>query len=63
MEEPAPDAELNTRLITLNEQMEKIASQCDWCNAGEVTDETLHSRAEYSKLVRAASELVAELGY
>ena len=43
--------------------MEKIAPRCDWCNAGKVTDDTLDARAEYSKLVREASELVAELGY
>ena len=63
MKAPAPAAELKTRLITLNQQMEKIAPQCDWCNAGKVTDDTLNARAEYSKLVQAASELVAELGY
>ena len=63
MEAPAPAAELKTRLITLNQQMEKIAPRCDWCNAGKVTDDTLDARAEYSKLVREASELVAELGY
>jgi hypothetical protein len=40
MEAPALDAELKTRLIALNEQMEKIAPRCDWCNAGEVTDDT-----------------------
>jgi hypothetical protein len=62
-EAPVLDAELKTRLIALNEQMEKIAPRCDWCNAGEVTDDTLNARAEYSKLLRAASELVAELGY
>jgi len=63
MEAPALDAEFKTRLIALNEQMEKIAPRCDWCNAGKVTDATLDARAEYSKLLRAASELVAKLGY
>ena len=60
MEAPAPAAE---RKITLNEQMEKIAPLCDRCNAGKVTNDTLDARAEYSKLLREASELVAKLGY
>ena len=63
MEAPAPAAALKTRLITLNQQMEKIAPKCDWCNAGKVTDDTLNARAEYSKLVREANELVAKLGH
>src|SRR5215813_13822021 len=41
MEAPALDAELKTRLIALNERMEKIAPRCDWCKAGKVTDATL----------------------
>src|SRR5215471_9159737 len=52
MEAPAPAADLK---ITLNQQMEKIAPQCDWCNTGKVTDDTLDARAEYSKLLREAS--------
>ena len=60
---PAPAAELKTRLTALNQQMEMIGPQCDWCNAGKVTDDTLNARAEYSKLLREASEIVVKLGY
>jgi len=63
MEAPETADELKTRLIAVNEQMEKIAPRCDWSYVGQVTDATLNARAEYSKLLREASEIVVKLGY